>query len=444
MRPVARPLVGIDAQPPAPSTRAQSARAISRPVASCACSTRRTLCAPSRASAGCPSASRSNATPQSISSRTYARSFVDEDVDGRFVAQSGAGGQRVGAMQFRGIVGTKRRGDAALGVPGVALGGTGLREEQDVARADEVSEGSQSGDAAPDHDEIGPQLHQVLSYQSTCANAHPECGMKFGMRTADSRTAASPGATGRHGRIVTRELRRSTSPLPTPPTRLSSSLALRRGSGGCSTRWASRARDSASPVPPCGGCTARRWRAACRASRPCSYPTASARRRCRPRDASTTALIAAGADRGAGLVAVGGGVLGDVAGFAAATYLRGIAIAHVPTTLLAQVDSAVGGKVGVNHPLGKNLIGAFHQPRVVVADPHAARHAASTRVPIGPLRSREVRHDVRRRAVRARARALKAILRRDPDVLLTPIVATSCRIKGRVVQKTSASGHAAC
>jgi 3-dehydroquinate synthase len=81
-----------------------------------------------------------------------------------------------------------------------------------------------------------------------------------------------------------------------------------------------------------------------------------------------TALLENRFNRGCTLIALGGGVVGDITGFAAACYQRGVAFVQIPTTLLAQVDSSVGGKTGVNHPLGKNMIGAFHQPNCVLID----------------------------------------------------------------------------
>jgi len=144
------------------------------------------------------------------------------------------------------------------------------------------------------------------------------------------------------------------------------------------------------------------------------------------------ALVKVHADRSTVIVAVGGGVIGDMVGFSAATYLRGIPIVHVPTTLLAQVDSAIGGKTGVNHPLGKNLIGSFHPPSLVVADP----------IVLETLPRREFRaglYEVIKYGVisdpalldRMRE-SITAIFARDGGAV-APLVSASCRIKARVV-----------
>jgi 3-dehydroquinate synthase len=146
------------------------------------------------------------------------------------------------------------------------------------------------------------------------------------------------------------------------------------------------------------------------------------------------ALIRAGADRGSTIIAVGGGVIGDTAGFAAATFLRGVALVHVPTTLLAQVDSSVGGKVGVNLALGKNLIGAFHQPALVLVDPlllatlprREFRSGLYEVVKYGMIASRDLFERV--------ARDTKAIFARDESVLV-PAIVESCRIKADVVTR---------
>ena len=146
------------------------------------------------------------------------------------------------------------------------------------------------------------------------------------------------------------------------------------------------------------------------------------------------ALIRANADRASAVIAVGGGVIGDMAGFAAATYLRGIPVVQVPTTLLAQVDSAVGGKVGVNHPLGKNLIGAFHPPAAVVVD--TALLATLPRREFRAGLYEVVKYGViaSRRLFDRTSSDLTAIFAREPSALL-PIVAESCAIKAHIVEK---------
>jgi 3-dehydroquinate synthase len=146
------------------------------------------------------------------------------------------------------------------------------------------------------------------------------------------------------------------------------------------------------------------------------------------------ALIRAGADRGSTIVALGGGVLGDTAGFAAATFLRGIALVQVPTTLLAQVDSAIGGKVGVNHALGKNLIGAFHQPALIVVDPAFLRTLPRREFRSGLYEVIKYGMIASRSLFDLLARHTKAIVGKDLSVL-APAIEESCRIKADVVSK---------
>ncbi len=146
------------------------------------------------------------------------------------------------------------------------------------------------------------------------------------------------------------------------------------------------------------------------------------------------ALIRAGADRLSTIVAVGGGVTGDIAGFAAATFLRGIPVVQVPTTLLAQVDSSVGGKVGVNHALGKNLIGAFHPPAAVVIDPELLATLPRREFRAGLYEVVKYGVIASRPLFERTSRDLKALFAREAEALL-PVIAESCRIKASIVEQ---------
>jgi 3-dehydroquinate synthase len=144
------------------------------------------------------------------------------------------------------------------------------------------------------------------------------------------------------------------------------------------------------------------------------------------------ALLKARLGRDTLVVALGGGVIGDLAGFAAAIYQRGVSFLQVPTTLLAQVDSAVGGKTAINHPLGKNMIGAFHQPRAVVSDV-----ATLDTLPERELRSgiaEVIKHGFALDAsfVDWLESNIELLLKRDAAAL-THAVKRSCELKARIV-----------
>jgi 3-dehydroquinate synthase len=143
-------------------------------------------------------------------------------------------------------------------------------------------------------------------------------------------------------------------------------------------------------------------------------------------------LLATGCDRKTVIFALGGGVVGDIAGFAAACFMRGVPFVQVPTTLLAQVDSSVGGKTGINHPLGKNMIGAFHQPLRVICDLDSlaslpARELSAGLAEVikyGPIADAQFLHWIENN--------IDALMARDVRAL-AHAVRRSCEIKAEVV-----------
>jgi len=143
-------------------------------------------------------------------------------------------------------------------------------------------------------------------------------------------------------------------------------------------------------------------------------------------------LCRAGADRKSLVIAVGGGVVGDVAGFAASCYLRGVKLVHIPTTLVAQVDSSIGGKTGVNLPEGKNLVGSFYPPRLVITDPDLLRTLADRefRCGLAEIIKHAIIADARMFALLEKD--MEKILRRDRQSL-NFLIPRNVQIKARVV-----------
>ena len=145
-------------------------------------------------------------------------------------------------------------------------------------------------------------------------------------------------------------------------------------------------------------------------------------------------LMAAGLDRSSTVLGLGGGAVGDLAGFVAATYMRGVNFVTLPTTVLAQVDASIGGKTAIDHPKAKNLIGAFHQPRLVVVDPAVARtlperdfrSGLAEIVKHGIVLERAYFDEVERDAAR--------LLARELDVL-DRVIGGSCRLKASVIER---------
>lgn len=145
-----------------------------------------------------------------------------------------------------------------------------------------------------------------------------------------------------------------------------------------------------------------------------------------------TQMLEAHCDRKTTLLALGGGVVGDVAGFASASYQRGINFIQIPTTLLAMVDSSVGGKTGINHPLGKNMIGAFHQPQCVIIDTDTLNTLDDRQLSAGIAEVIKYGYINDKEFLEWLDQNIHKLLKRDPDALAYAIY-RSCQHKADIV-----------
>lgn len=164
----------------------------------------------------------------------------------------------------------------------------------------------------------------------------------------------------------------------------------------------------------------------------CSMPAGEEHKRLARIEELCGEFLEAGMDRSSLVIALGGGVVGDVAGYAAASFMRGVRFIQIPTTVVAQVDSSVGGKTGVNHPAGKNIIGAFHQPSVVLIDLEMLRTLPNRELKAGL--AEVIKHGViaDEGLFAFMENHVQAILNKNLDALELP-VRRSCKIKSAVV-----------
>src|SRR3954454_16498614 len=339
-----------------------------------------------------------------------ARAIPDQYLDSARIAQAIARGDRVGGVQLRGVAGSHGRSNPPLRVAGITFSGPAFREDEDVAVTGDFRNRAKRSDAAADDEKVRAKLQAapdavILPFQKTMRSRPPRKDpdpLHLPVRTSigSYTIEIAPG--------IAQRLRATLDAVGVPARRfIVSSQTVWRFHGG----------DLQSAAD----------------EEPILLPDGERYKQLATVGRIYDALIRANADRSSTIIAIGGGVVGDVAGFAAATYLRGIPVVQVPTTLLAQVDSAVGGKVGVNHPMGKNLIGAFHPPAAVLIDP-----SLLSTLPRREFRSglyEVVKYGViaSRKLFERTAAGLKPLFAREPAALL-PVVSESCRIKAHIVE----------